>query len=97
MIKHMVLFRFRPETGEHMRARVLDGMRALPSRFPAMKRFALGENVSKRDRTFTHAMTIEFDELEQLEAYLDAQDHESFVVLSFRPHVEERAIMSFVC
>lgn len=94
MIKHMVLFRFRPDVGDALRDAVLRGLRALPSRFPAMKRFSLGENVSRRDQTLSHAMTIEFDTIAELEAYLDSPEHEAFVAAKFRPCVEQRFIVS---
>ena len=94
MIKHMVLFRFRPDVDDALRDEIIRDLRAFPSRFPAMKRFSLGENISKRDRTLSHAMTIEFDTIAELEAYLDSPEHEAFVAARFRPHVEQRFIVS---
>ena len=95
MIRHMVLFRFRPDLGAADRAAVLDGLARLPASFPAMRRFGLGENVSRRDRTFTHAMAVEFDSMRQLDDYLESPLHEGFVSGTFRPAIEDRVIASF--
>ena len=60
-----------------------------------MRRFGLGRNISKRDSTYPHVMTIEFDRQEDLEAYLDSSEHERFVATRFRPNIEGRAIASY--
>ena len=95
MIRHMVLFRFRPDLTPAERSMVLDGLARLPSSFPTMRRFGLGENVSRRDRTFTHVMAVEFEDRHQLDSYLESARHEAFVSGTFRPAVEDRAIASF--
>jgi 2,3-dihydroxy-p-cumate/2,3-dihydroxybenzoate 3,4-dioxygenase len=95
MVRHTVLFRFKPSAAPAERTDVLQGLSELPGRFPAMRRFGLGENISKRDQSFTHVMTAEFDTREQLEAYLDSREHEVFVATRFRPSIEARAIASY--
>ena len=42
-IRHMVLFRFRPEVEAAGREAVLARLAELPSHYPAMRRFGLGE------------------------------------------------------
>ena len=61
-----------------------------------MRRFALGANISRRDDTFSHAFSVEFETEDELVAYLDSEEHEEFVRERFRPRVEARAIVSFV-
>ena len=58
MIRHMVLFRFKPGATDTERGAVLDGLARLPSHFPAMRRFGLGENISRRDATFPHPARV---------------------------------------
>lgn len=95
MIRHMVLFRFKVDVDLGNRRTVLDSLAQLPSLFPFMKRFGLGENISQRDRTFTHVMTIEFDSQEMLEGYLASAVHERFVSDIFKPAIEDRVIASY--
>ena len=95
MVRHMVLFRFRPDLKPALRQSVLDELAALPDRYPAMRRFGLGENVSKRDSTFSHVMTMEFADLGELVEYLDSDGHEDLVRDWFAPNVAARAIASY--
>ena len=95
MIRHMLLFRFKPDASEELKTIVLEGLRELPNQFPAMRHFGMGLNESRRDQTFTHVMTVEFDTEEQLHAYLNSPYHEERVVRDFRPAVADRAIASY--
>ena len=95
MIRHTVLFRFRAWTTNQDREAVLSGLAKLPSMFPAMRSFGMGPNISQRDQTFSHVMTMEFEDRDQLEGYLNSPAHEMFVSDHFRPNVEQRAIASY--
>jgi 2,3-dihydroxy-p-cumate/2,3-dihydroxybenzoate 3,4-dioxygenase len=97
MIRHVVLFEFRKDVSASEIERVLAGLRDFPSRYPAMRRFHVGKNISRRDRTFSYAMTVEFDSIEDLEAYLGSEYHEHFVNECFRPNIERRAIATVEC
>jgi antibiotic biosynthesis monooxygenase (ABM) superfamily enzyme len=94
VIRHVLLFRFRDQVCGAEREAMLKELGRFPERYPAMRRFALGVNRSHRDDRFTHAMHVEFDHWDQLDAYLDSGSHEAFVASRFRPLVEERAIAS---
>ena len=97
MIRHVVLFEFCKGVSAETIERVLGGLRDFPSRYPAMRRFHVGKNISRRDQTFSYAMTMEFDSIEDLEAYLGSEYHEHFLALWFRPNVERRAIATVDC
>ncbi|MEJ8570740.1 Dabb family protein [Microbaculum marinum] len=94
MIKHFVAFRFKPEVPPDEQARVLDELNEFPSRFPAMKNWSLGRNISRRDDTFSHAFVVEFDREDELLSYLNSEEHEQFVATHFRPFVATRGIVS---
>lgn len=95
MIRHVVAFRFREEVSEGGRQSLIDELNRFPLHYPAMRRWALGTNRSRRDATFSHAFSVEFDSEVELTAYLDSDAHERFVRERFRPLVEARAIVSF--
>jgi sugar-phosphatase len=95
MIRHVVAFRFHDDVSDADRQRVLEELDQFPSRYHSMRRWALGPNISKRDSTFTHAFSIEFDSEEELVSYLSSETHEQFVRDRFRPAVAARAIVSF--
>ena len=94
MIRHTLLFRFNPQASAAVRQAVLDGLGRFPDRFPAMRRFGLGENISGRDRTFSHVLTVEFGSRQELEDYLNSSEHERFTDEVFRPAIEARVIGS---
>jgi hypothetical protein len=95
MIRHMVLFRFATHVSNEQQSLVLAGLADLPRLFPTMKRFGVGINISQRDQTYSHVMTIEFDARAELEAYLNSKEHEHFVATTFKPNIERRAIASY--
>lgn len=95
MIRHVLLFRFRPDASEAERSVVLAGLAELPSKHSAIRRFGLGPNISHRDSTFSYAMTMEFETREELEKYLNCESHERFVADIFRPAIDQRAIASY--
>ena len=95
VIRHVVVFSFVESVREPDREALLGELSELPQHFPTMQRFALGTNISRRDTTFTHAFSVEFENEDELVAYLDSERHETFVRLRFRPLVASRAIVSF--
>ncbi len=95
MIRHLVAFRFRDEVGEEERQATIDELNGFPSHYPAMQRWALGPNISKRDDTFSHAFVVEFANEEELLAYLASERHEQFVRERFAPRIAARGIVSF--
>jgi hypothetical protein len=95
MIKHMVLFRFRPEVEADRRDALLREYVTFPQIHAKMRNLTLGKNISRRDSTFEYAFTVEFDSEADLRDYLDSPEHEEHVVQRFRPLIESRAIVSY--
>ena len=95
MIRHVVLFSFKDHLSDEVADEVLTGLNRFPEKFGAMQRFGLGRNLSRRDATFTHVMTMEFQTLQDLADYLDSEQHEHFVASVFKPNVSRRAIASY--
>lgn len=95
MIRHVVAFSLREDLPDEEREALLQELAELPRHFPAMRRFAIGENISRRDDTFAYAFSVEFGSEEELVAYLDSARHEAFVAERFRPSITRRAIVSF--
>lgn len=96
MIKHIVMFRFKDSVPDDEQKKLIAELSAFPAHYASMQRWAIGTNISRRDSTFTHAFTIEFDTEAELLAYLNSTRHERFVETRFRPLIEKRAIASYV-
>lgn len=95
MIKHMVLFRFKPDVSERPKEKLLAEYITFPSIHSKMRNFTLGKNISERDKSFEYAFSVEFDTEADLKEYLNSREHEEHVVKRFRPLIESRAIMSY--
>lgn len=95
MIQHIVMFSFRADATPQARTELLAEYPGFPKRFPAMRNFTIGPNISERDKTFEYAFTVQFDNETDLKSYLNSEEHERHVVERFRPLIERRAIVSY--
>lgn len=95
MIRHLLTFNFRSTATESERRELLEELSTFPARYPTMRNWTLGRNVSRRDDTYEWAFVVDFDTEDDLIAYLDSDSHERFVAERWRPLVAERAIVSF--
>lgn len=96
MIRHMVVFRFKPSAPAEKVAAILADYEEFPSTHRGMRNFTIGRNISERDQTFEWGFSVDFDGEDELKAYLNSPAHEEHVVERFRPIVEARAIVSYV-
>lgn len=95
MIRHTLSFRFTDDVDTVAREAVLAALRGFPDTYPAMQAFSVGENISTRDTTFTHTMTVDFNTQDALLAYLGSDSHETFVRQVWRPVIAKQAITSY--
>lgn len=95
MIRHIVTFTFAPDVPEAGRRSLLDELETFPDRFPAMRGWSLGRNVSQRDDTYEWAFVVDFADEASLLAYLNSEPHETFVAERWRPVVARRAITTY--
>lgn len=95
MIKHIVAFRFKHGISESKVKSILEEQGEFPKRFPKMRNWTMGKNISKRDDTFTYAFVVEFESEKDLTDYLNSEEHESWVRDKWRPFIEKRAIVSY--
>jgi hypothetical protein len=75
MIKHVVFFKFRPESSADERKKALDDLRALPDKIDEIRDFEVGEDILKSSRAWDAALIATFDDLEALQKYQRHDDH----------------------
>jgi len=83
MIRHVVFFKFKPETGASERKSVLDDLRALPGKIDVIRSFEVGEDIVHSARAWDVVEIATYDDLEALETYSRHDDHIE-VVLKLR-------------
>jgi Stress responsive A/B Barrel Domain len=80
MIRHVVFFKFRPETSEHNRKEALNELRALPDKIDEIRDFEVGEDIMGSARAWDAALIATFDDLEALQKYQRHDDHLPVVI-----------------
>lgn len=95
MIRHSVLFSFKPTAPKEAVEALLREYVTFPTIHTKMRNFTLGRNISQRDQTFEYAFNVDFDNETDLKDYLNSREHEEHVVERFRPLISARAIVSY--
>lgn len=75
MLRHIVIFRFKPETTEADRQAFLSLLRGLPEKIAEIKSFEAGIDVVRAPRSFDLALVTSFDDLAALERYAKHEHH----------------------
>jgi 2,3-dihydroxy-p-cumate/2,3-dihydroxybenzoate 3,4-dioxygenase len=94
MVRHMLVFSFKPTVGDDESRAMLNDLAAFPDRYTKMRGMQIGQNISHRDNRFSHGMTLYFENEDDLDEYLQSEFHEQFVRERFRPLIAERAIVT---
>jgi len=80
MIRHILLWNYKPETTPEERARLEAELEALPGHVPALRQVGGGPVVGGRHQTRSHGFTMEFDSMDALAAYNTHEAHIHFSV-----------------
>jgi len=83
LLRHVVLFQFKPETTPSQIQEVVDAFAALPKKIDAIHDFEWGTDVSVEQKAqgFTHAFIVTFRSTEGRDEYLPHPEHQKFVQL----------------
>lgn len=79
MLKHVVLFKFKPETDAAQIERLAVGLGALPDTIPEIREFVFGPDVLRTERSYDFGLVSLFDDLEALQRYQVHPDHQLVV------------------
>jgi len=75
MIRHVVVFKFKPEAPRAERERWIGQVRTLPDKIHFIRSFSVGEDALRSERSHDVAIVADFDGLEGVEVYADHPDH----------------------
>lgn len=82
MIRHLVFFKFKPETTEAERAELLALIQALPSKIAEVQSLEAGFDVVHSPRSFDLALISTLTDLTALGVYAKHPDHQPVVELA---------------
>ena len=75
MLKHVVLFKFKPEVKEADIVKLEKGLAALPGAIPEIQEYVFGRDVIHSERSYDFALVSGFADLEAMERYQKHPDH----------------------
>jgi hypothetical protein len=75
MIRHIVLFKFKPETTPAEREQFIADMRQLADKVEVVQRLEVGLNFTDSPRACDIALTVDFADKDALQVYADHPNH----------------------
>ena len=80
-LRHVVLFKFKPEATKEQIQEIVAGFQALPKKIDGISGFEWGTDISPEGRAdgFTHCFVVTFKDAKSRDAYLPHQAHKDFV------------------
>jgi hypothetical protein len=96
-LRHVVLFKFKPEVTKVQVDEVVDAFGGLPKKIDAIQSFEWGTDVSVEMKAegFTHCFVVTFADVKGRDAYLPHAAHAEFVKLA-GPRIEKVLVFDFV-
>lgn len=96
MLRHVVLFRWKPETSAEKVREIENAFRSLPGRIPQIAGFEWGRDVSVQNLHlgFTHCFVVSFASEADRDVYAVHPDHLAFIALC-TPHREGILVVDY--
>jgi len=79
MLKHVVFFKFKPETTEAEIEKLATGLGALPEIIPEIREFVFGRDIVRSERSYDFGLVTSFDDRAALDRYAIHPDHQLVV------------------
>ncbi len=95
MIRHTVLFSWKPEATQEQKQQAATEVAKLPSMVPSVRAFASGPDAGLVQGNFDFAVTADFDDEAGFFAYRDDPGHRDMVQRHIMPIAAQRAAVQF--
>ena len=95
MIRHVVMFRWKPGVEEAHVAALTAAFQRLPGLIPQIVSYAYGADLGVAANNFDYAVTAEFASVDDFAAYRDHPEHQAVVQTFIAPHIEDRHAVQF--
>lgn len=95
-LRHVVLFKFKPDVTKEQIQEVVAGFQNLPKKIDGITAFEWGTDVSpeKLADGFTHCFVVTFKDAQSRDAYLPHQAHKDFVAVAL-PRIDKVLVVDF--
>jgi hypothetical protein len=95
MLRHVVLFRWKPETTPAQLASLERALAEMPRICLTIRRYRFGRGLGLQEGGFDFAITADFDDADGWRAYWSNDAHQRLVAEHVRPIALERAAVQF--
>jgi hypothetical protein len=95
-LRHVVLFKFKPEATKEQIDEIVAGFQQLPKKIDGITAFEWGTNNSPEgfNEGFTHCFVVSFKDAKSRDAYLPHQAHKDFVAILL-PRLEKVLVVDY--
>ena len=96
MLRHVVLFRWTPETTAEDVSRIEAALHQLPARIPCIQSYRFGRDLGIQDGNADFALVADFTDEEGLATYANHPDHQAVITSLIRPITAQRDAIQYV-
>jgi hypothetical protein len=95
MFRHVVLFRFTPQTSEEQQQELARQLRTLPGAIEQIKAYHVGLDAGMNPGNYQFAVVADFDSVEDYLVYRDHPVHRDIIGKYVQPVVADRAAVQY--
>jgi hypothetical protein len=96
VLRHVVLFRWKPEATAEDVSRVEAALHQLPTKIPCIKAYRFGRDLGVQDGNADFALVADFTDQEGLRTYANHPDHQTVLENTIRPIMAQREAIQYV-
>jgi hypothetical protein len=94
-MRHVVLFRFNPDTTAEQVIALAEGLGALPGQIPEIVDYRFGPDLAINEASWDFAVSADFEDTAGYLAYRDHPEHQRLIAELVLPIVADRASVQF--
>ncbi len=95
MVRHVVMFRWKPGTSPDTIKAIEDGLAALPAQIPQLRDYRFGRDAGLSSGNFDFAVVADVGSAEDYALYRDHPAHRAVADGFIRPNAAERAAVQY--
>ncbi len=95
MFRHVVMFRWKPETSPDAVADIVEQLNGLPAEIPQLRAYHFGTDAGINEGNHDFVVVADFDSAADYVAYRDNEKHRAISSTFIAPHAAERAAVQY--
>ena len=96
MLRHVALFRWKPEATSEDVSKLEAALRVLPSKIPCIQTYRFGRDIGIQEGNADFGLVADFIDEASLETYANHPDHQDVIKNLVRPIQAERIAIQYV-